>query len=734
MDPDSLAKLYLDVSSDHEFSVTFTYDDGTGQDTLEKVGFRLRGNTSRYSAKKSFKVSFNTFEPGRTYHDAEKINLNGSHNDPSMVREKLYYDAWNQFGLPARRCSFVRLYINNEYYGLYTNLEEIDEIWCKDRFGDNSGNLYKCTYPVDLAYHGPEQEDYKSIESATVTGGRAYDLQNNTANDDYSDLVNLITVLHQTPVSELPCELEKVFDVDAFLRAYAVDVSTGNWDDYAFNKNNFFLYHNAFTNQIEFIAYDCDNTFGVDWFGIDWTARSIYDWKNASLDVPLVNQILQVPEYKNRYSFYINQLENTILFPANTAPHVDSMKNLITAAAVEDLYRTYDYGYTVDDFFNSFTTNGIDGHTPYGINNFIEARETSTQSQVVLTNIAPVIRDEQRLPAPVAAGDSIEITVTVFDDAVVNAVNIFYSFDSLSFLSATMFDDGMHHDLLAGDKIYGAVLPPSGNNGHVYYHIESSDNNSLMSRVPICGDFTLNIGFAAPQLFINEFLASNSTVIADNANEYDDYVELYNAGSTPIYLADKYLSDDFNNPSKWQLPHITLEADHYILLWTDGDPQQGNFHAGFSLNAEGERIGLYAGVTDYFAAIDTFIFDQQFPDISMGRLPNGTGPFVMLPGPTPGFNNYSVGIEEAPSGANSLMVLSDPLSNETTVKLSLKENASVVMKLYSVQGVMLKEMNLTVLEKGAHYFPVNTTLFPPGMYFIIAIINGDAEIKKLLIQ
>jgi spore coat protein CotH len=224
IDEDSLYILYTDVLSNHEYKIDMVYDDGVTLDTIKDIGFRLRGNTSRFSAKKSFRVSFNTFEQGQKYHGVEKLNLNGSHNDPSMVREKLFYDRWNLYGLPARRSSFVRVYVNNIYYGLYTNIEEMDEVWCKDRFGDNSGNLYKCTWPADLVYLGSNQETYKNIYNGE---DRAYDLKTNKEEDDYSDLVEFITVLDQTAVSELPCEIEKIFDVDLFLRAYAFDISTG---------------------------------------------------------------------------------------------------------------------------------------------------------------------------------------------------------------------------------------------------------------------------------------------------------------------------------------------------------------------------------------------------------------------------------------------------------------------------------------------------------------------------
>lgn len=725
--------MYTDVTSNHEYNVVFIYDDGTQRDTVENTGFRLRGNSSRYSAKKSFKVSFNTYDSGRKYEGHEKLNLNGSHNDPSMIREKLYYDAWNKFGMPARRSSFVRLYVNEYYYGLYTNIEEMDEIWCKDRFGDNSGNLYKCTYPTDLTYEGAYQEDYKSIESSSVTGGRAYDLQNNESGDDYTDLVNFITILNQTPINELSCALEKVFDADGFLKAYAMDVASGNWDDYAFNKNNYYLYHDPFNDQIVFIAYDCDNTFGVDWIGVDWTSRSVYEWENSS-ERPLVTRLLEIPQYRDRYSYYLNELVNTVLNPSLIGPHIDSMKNLITPAALEDDFKAFDYGYTDEDFLNSFNTNDIDGHTPYGVNNFIAAFKTNAQSELVLNNISPIINEAHHLPVLPEPGEEIFITATSFDDVSVSSVKIYFSFDSVQFTQATMYDDGLHNDGIAGDAVYGVEIPPASVNGYLFYHIQSTDNTNLTARFPLCGDFSIKIGFEPPPLFINEFLAANNSVISDNNGEFADYVELYNAGTEPIYLGNKYLSDDFQDPSKWRLPAVTLNGDEYILLWTDNDPEQGFDHADFSLNADGEQIGLFSSASEYFAAIDTFTFGLQAADVSVGRLPNGEGPFIILPGPTPGFDNYAVGITEETSAGNSLQILSNPSSGMAMIQVICNPSEQLVtLQLCSMQGVTVKELESLMLPKGTHTFSVNTTDLPAGIYFIKATFNEEILVKKLVV-
>ncbi len=102
--------------SDYHWPATFIFDNGTIRDTVEEVGFRLRGNTSRYSDKKSFKVSFNTYEPGRKFYGVEKMNLNGEHNDPSIMRAKTCWDMARGMEIPASRSNHVALYVNDVYY------------------------------------------------------------------------------------------------------------------------------------------------------------------------------------------------------------------------------------------------------------------------------------------------------------------------------------------------------------------------------------------------------------------------------------------------------------------------------------------------------------------------------------------------------------------------------------------------------------------------------------------
>jgi hypothetical protein len=388
---DSLNWLYNNVNYDGNLHATFIFFDGTQRDTMQNVGFRLRGNTSRSAAKKSFKIKFNAYTSGVKYQGVKELNLNGQHNDPTLVREKLFYDVWNEFGLPKRRTSFSKVYINNVYFGLYTSLEEMDDEWLKKAYGkdNDTGNLYKCTYPADLKYISDAQTSYKNVVSSTATKGRAYDLKNNELADDYSDLVLLIKKGNQSTTATLPAQLSQILDINQFLKAYAVEVMLGHWDDYAYNKNNFFLYHNPKSNLFEFISYDPDNSLGVDWVNKDWGVRPIYTWHSPTNGI-LVENILKVPYYKNIYSIHIKALiDNVLLIPKMNAK-IDSLRNFIRQAATDDTYRTKDYGFTMTQFNDNFDYTPIK-QAKYGLKGFIQSMRTTANNQVVVTATDPSV-------------------------------------------------------------------------------------------------------------------------------------------------------------------------------------------------------------------------------------------------------------------------------------------------------------------------------------------------------
>ena len=121
IDSDSLDEILAEENqqSDREFVAGFSITKNEVTETVDSVGFRLRGNTSRASQKKSFKISFNTFIQGREYRGLDKMNINGEHNDPTVMRAKVSWDIFEKMDVKASRANHVAFYINDVFYGLY---------------------------------------------------------------------------------------------------------------------------------------------------------------------------------------------------------------------------------------------------------------------------------------------------------------------------------------------------------------------------------------------------------------------------------------------------------------------------------------------------------------------------------------------------------------------------------------------------------------------------------------
>ncbi len=145
------------------------------------------------------------------------------------------------------------------------------------------------------------------------------------------------------------------------------------------------------------------------------------------------------------------------------------------------------------------------------------------------------------------------------------------------------------------------------------------------------------------RLMINEFLARNQTIEPpDPQNQYDDWIELYNAGDEPIDVGGMYLTDDLDAPLSqwWQFPtnqteQTMIQPHDYLLIWADADIYDTpGLHANFDLEAdEGEEIGLFD--TDGLSLIDSIHFGKQYTDISYGRYPNGGSEWRFFGTPTP---------------------------------------------------------------------------------------------------
>ena len=144
-------------------------------------------------------------------------------------------------------------------------------------------------------------------------------------------------------------------------------------------------------------------------------------------------------------------------------------------------------------------------------------------------------------------------------------------------------------------------------------------------------------------LYINEFMASNATTICDSFGNYSDWIELYNSTDTDMDISGFGISDNLSQPMKYRFPDgTTIAAKGYLVVFCSGNEgmQNGELHAPFGLRSYGEDVVIAnrAG-----RIIDSYSFKNQETDVSMARIPDGTGELQSNSQPSPGYPNTGAG-------------------------------------------------------------------------------------------
>ena len=598
---DSLAAIFANVLSDYEYHAVFSFTaPGLSLSGIE-VGFRLRGNTSRTSAKKSFKISFNSFSPGTRIQGVKDLNLNGEHNDPSIMRARIAWELAQDAGQVAPRVNHVRLFINGQAYGLYANIEHYNDDYVEHRFARDAGNLYKCLWPADLANLGTDPNSYKLISG----GRRVYELETNEDQDNYQSLTTFITALNQSTSTQVLCALDSVFNVNDYLRNLAWEVTIGHWDNHAFNKNNFYLYQDPASGLMHFISYDVDNTFGVDWFNIDWSTRSPFQYGSY----PLYSKIIANPQAKRRLKLFLEELEE-IAGVAAWQVRNQALRAQLAPFVGEDAYRTVDYGYDSLDFWNGLDL-AAGGHIKKGIHPFMTARLASSALQIPVGNAEPLVFP----PRIMGRGGltSIPLQVEVWDESSPTVV-FHYKPTGGSWQSLVLHDDGLHGDEVSGDRLFGGLLPAAAD-GFEYY-VRATDDQNSSTTAPCSPKFWAT--YSLPNVLINEACSINASGPMAPNGKYEDWIELINPSGQAINLNGLYLSDSDSNPAKANLNGLSIPANGRLMLWAEG----GTGFSGslpFKLDKDGEGLKINSLVNGSWTTLDAVRVPPLMPDQSFGR-------------------------------------------------------------------------------------------------------------------
>ena len=592
---------------------------------FDSVGVKYKGN-STYRAtqtKNPFHIELDTYKDHK-YEAYTDIKLSNVAKDPSFIREVLSYQILRQY-MDAPLSNYANVYVNGDLIGLYSNSESISKKFVKNRFGSKTNTFIKCN-PPDGA--GPQSNDFPNLVYAGQDSSDYYAAYEMKSDNGWQELIDLCDTLVNFPEA-----IENILDVDRTLWMIAFNNVFVNLDSYIGSfAQNYYLYRDNYGRFLP-IVWDLNESFGR--FAMTGTGNLNNTTSKQQMshllhadnsNFPLVQQLLSVPMYKRMYLAHVKTLLLENFDDGSYLTTGQTFQNLIDEAVQADDNKFFTYNNFIDNLTSDVRGGGGPGggETP-GIGNLMDGRSDYllgladfTQTEPVITNVAE-------------SNSNPDVNETIsFSAAVTEANKVYLAYRTAiraPFTKIEMLDDDGHINGIANDGIYGVNLNITSAFTEYYIYAENDNIGKFSPQRAQHEYYTLNANAVttAGDLVINEFMASNDSAAADQDGEFDDWIELYNNGTSSIDLEGYALSDDGSDLSQWIFPAGTIiEPDTYLIVWADEDLDQEGLHANFKLSASGETIFL---VDNSGNIVDEVAYTDQTTDLSYSRIPNGTGDF-----------------------------------------------------------------------------------------------------------
>ena len=581
------------------FGASVTVDGETHVD----VGVRKKGFVgSQSSTKPSLKLRFDKYTDGQSLSGGmNRMTLNNSVQDPSMVNTCLSYRVFAAAGNPAPRCNFANVSVNGADLGLYVHVEEFKAPFLSSHFGNADGNLYEGT----VSDFTPEFRG--TIEKKT-----------NEDADDWSDIDAVVGALRDSSDAGLKA-LGEIVDLDRFLSFWATEVLVGHWDGYAGDRNNYWFYREP-DGRFVFMPWGTDGTFHLqdDPNPFD----NISDPPPSVLALTAIpNRLYNHPDWRAKYVARLTEILDAVWDETELLAAVDEMAAIVQQHALPEEARA-------------------------------AAADTERVRTFVLKRKAEILTDLSPTPP-----DWPEPQVSAGPSAGSGTLEITFETTWGSNLSPNPLGQGTIHSLLlngAPEPIQGMgvfagdanpderVLLPGVEAAASIVFAGLDDDGSVngMSlvidpRLLVAGR-TLVIGVDAQRADPSTTPLDVGLVINEVAAKGDplDWFELHNASRVPIALDGFEMADSLTDAEK-RVPFpagTVIRPGAYMQFSLDSDGWPG-----FALGGD-EELGIWLLDGTLVASVD-WDEGQSGADQSYARVPDVTGRFETVDTPTPGAAN-----------------------------------------------------------------------------------------------
>ncbi len=335
-DPDIVQSVYLQILESDEKKMlaalpeliqvpaTFRWKDTT----IPNVAVRFKGNSSSHpnqKHKRSYLVKFSEYDKDLRFLGLRRVSFDNGVQFGSLFSEPIITEILRAEGISTHRCNYAKLHVNDQYQGVYVNVERIDESFIDQHFSGSEGGLWKNDTGGpggDLQFIGDNPKNY----------AKAFETKNRAAKKDWPKLVDFIRLINQTPPEEFAPILQAKMTGDNFLRVTAVMLLSGAFDQLTgWGPHNFYLYHDAPHDQWHYLPWDldvgfCEVAFGRVYVLEDWNAA----WPApAGRQNPLLERIIANPKLLARYRELATEILEKHFQPEQLCRRLDAKYQLI---------------------------------------------------------------------------------------------------------------------------------------------------------------------------------------------------------------------------------------------------------------------------------------------------------------------------------------------------------------------------------------------------------------------
>ena len=301
---------------------------------VRDAAVRNRGLGSRNPHKQSMEVEFDRYVAGRRVLGLSGLVLDNLWQDESMVREALAFAVFNRAGTPAPRYAYARMFVNNEFQGLFAIIEPISPAFLSRVYSDNDGYLYefKWLFTFRATYLGDDLDVYKPVFEP-----RSHEDESDDAL--YGPLRDLFRTVNESPDDVWRSRVEEVMNLDQLARYIAIEAYVAENDGFLGydGLNNHYWYRPSGSGRHQVLPWDKDQAF-------IFLDSSIFRGVEEN---ELVRRALAQPDLRELYLNFLDQIVGLMIDGDWFKNELERFVALITPVVEEDTKKQF----STDAFF-----------------------------------------------------------------------------------------------------------------------------------------------------------------------------------------------------------------------------------------------------------------------------------------------------------------------------------------------------------------------------------------------